>query len=380
MTVAPWDLFCRVIDNHGDVGVCWRLAADLASRGQPVRLWIDEPSALAWMAPEGAAGVSVLRWPGDGGDNASGDSDTTVGSAQRFEPGPVVIEAFGCELPPAFVAAMASMPKRPVWLDLEYLSAEDYVERSHRLPSPQTQGPGAGLVKHFFYPGFTAATGGLIRERRVDESASMNARDVFDAAAWLGRFGIERRSGERIVSLFCYEQPAFAALLDCLAEAPTLLLLTAGHAARQAAPWLADAGRAPRLRLVQLPRVSQADYDRLLGSSDLNFVRGEDSFVRAQWAGKPFIWQAYPQADRHHLVKVQAFLERHLDGVGDGLAAGIERLWSAWNGGAPPAALKLPASEPWRRLCVDWRSRLKAQPDLSSSLLRFAADLGATDG
>ena len=29
-----WDLFCRVIDNHGDLGVCWRLARDLAARGE----------------------------------------------------------------------------------------------------------------------------------------------------------------------------------------------------------------------------------------------------------------------------------------------------------------------------------------------------------
>ncbi|HEY0886111.1 MAG TPA: elongation factor P maturation arginine rhamnosyltransferase EarP, partial [Ramlibacter sp.] len=20
-----WDIFCKVIDNHGDIGVCWRL-------------------------------------------------------------------------------------------------------------------------------------------------------------------------------------------------------------------------------------------------------------------------------------------------------------------------------------------------------------------
>lgn len=369
MTVLPWDLFCRVIDNHGDVGVCWRLAADLASRGQPVRLWIDDPSALAWMAPQGAAGVAVHAWPSDG----PGDPGAFAG--QRFAPGPVVIEAFGCALPPAFVVAMAALPKRPVWLDLEYLSAEDYVERSHRLPSPQTHGPGAGLVKHFFYPGFTSRTGGLIRE-----PALAAEQDAFDASAWLGRFGIERRSDERIVSLFCYEQPAFASLLDRLAEAPTLLLLTPGHAARQAAPWLADPGRLPDLRLVQLPPLTQLDYDRLLWACDLNFVRGEDSFVRAQWAGKPFVWQAYPQADRLQLVKVQAFLERHLDGRGDELAAGIRRLWSAWNGGAAPVVLQLPASDPWSRLCIDWSNRLLAQSDLGSRLLRFAAEQARSNG
>jgi uncharacterized repeat protein (TIGR03837 family) len=120
-----WDLFCRVVDNYGDVGVCWRLAADLASRGQRVRLHVDDRSALAWMAPEGARGVEVLDWPAIG-----------------FVPGDVVVEAFGCELPEGVIAAMAARSRAPVWINLEYLSAETYVERSHRLPSPR-----AGLTK-----------------------------------------------------------------------------------------------------------------------------------------------------------------------------------------------------------------------------------------
>jgi len=60
-----WDLFCRVVDNFGDIGVCWRLAADLATRGDAVRLWCDDASALAWMAPDGAPGVDGLPL-GDG--------------------------------------------------------------------------------------------------------------------------------------------------------------------------------------------------------------------------------------------------------------------------------------------------------------------------
>jgi len=123
-----WDLFCRVIDNHGDVGVCWRLAADLAARGEPVRLWIDDASALRWMAPNGATGVTVLPWP-------TGDAPPGCGDA--------VIEAFGCELPESVLRQMAAAARPPVWINLEYLSAEPFVERAHRLPSPQSVGPGA---------------------------------------------------------------------------------------------------------------------------------------------------------------------------------------------------------------------------------------------
>ncbi len=62
--LAPlqWDIFCRVIDNFGDIGVCWRLATQLAGQGQQVRLWVDDASALQWMAPEGCPGVEVRAW------------------------------------------------------------------------------------------------------------------------------------------------------------------------------------------------------------------------------------------------------------------------------------------------------------------------------
>ena len=125
--VLRWAIFCQVIDNFGDIGVCWRLAADLAQRGHAVCLRVDDSAALAWMAPQGANGVQVLPY------------DAPWNDAQAPN---VVIEAFGCEAPPAYLLALA---QRPVPLiNLEYLSAEGYVERCHRLPSPILQGPGPG--------------------------------------------------------------------------------------------------------------------------------------------------------------------------------------------------------------------------------------------
>ncbi|MBV5345352.1 MAG: elongation factor P maturation arginine rhamnosyltransferase EarP, partial [Rhodoferax sp.] len=93
-----WDVFCRVIDNFGDVGVCWRLCADLANRGQRVRLWLDDLSALPWMAPgalEGQhANITVHRWL------ETMDSQ----GLQTLEPAQVWIEAFGCEIEPVFIS------------------------------------------------------------------------------------------------------------------------------------------------------------------------------------------------------------------------------------------------------------------------------------
>jgi uncharacterized repeat protein (TIGR03837 family) len=344
-----WDIYCRVIDNHGDVGVCWRLACDLAARGKNVRLWVDDASALAWMAPEGAPGVQVLPWPAH---------------AQDEEPGEVVIEAFGCDLPPFVVDRIAAMSVPPVWINLEYLSAEPFVERSHRVPSPQR----GGLRKWFYYPGFTERTGGLIREAGL-----LQRRQDFDAAAWLQANGLVPRADERVVSLFCYEQPALHALLKLLSQRPTLLLATAGHAARQVEHLLGPALQRGTLRAALLPALAQTDYDHLLWASDLNFVRGEDSFVRAQWAGQPFVWQIYPQAEGADALKLRAFLDRFLQAAHPTLAGCIRQTWAAWNGAALPWPTE-PDTAAWQRHCLAWRDALSRQGDLASQLIGFAAE------
>jgi uncharacterized repeat protein (TIGR03837 family) len=331
-----WDIFCRVIDNHGDLGVCWRLAADLAARGETVRLWVDDPLALTWMAPRGAHGVTVVRW---------------IEPLPDFEPGDVVIEAFGCDPPPAFVARMATT--RPVWINLEYLSAQSYVERSHGLPSPVGQGPGAGLTKHFYFPGFTPASGGLLR-----------GPDRSMPPPWPA-LGVAPGAGERCVSLFAYDDAPFDALFERLDERPTLLLVAAGRSQAPALATLA-AGRFGQLRSHALPWLSQLDYDRLLAACELNFARGEDSIVRAMWAGAPFVWHIYRQADGAHGPKLEALLDRM------GAAPAVRALWRAWNrlGDWLPA---LPPDEAWRRDCQQWRAGLAAQPDLGSRLLQFVA-------
>ncbi|MFG6459370.1 elongation factor P maturation arginine rhamnosyltransferase EarP [Roseateles sp. BYS96W] len=332
-----WEIFCRVIDNHGDLGVCWRLARDLARRGERARLWVDDVSALAWMAPQHPAGIEVRPWP-------AGDVDVV--------PGDVVIEAFGCDLPDPFVARMAARRPAPQWINLEYLSAEDYVERSHGLASPQFSGPGRGLTKHFFYPGFTPRTGGLLRE-----VALATQQASFDGAAWLAQHGWAPRPGERVVSLFAYANPALPALLQALSGRPTLLLACPG-------PLQAQVASGPNLRTIALPYLPQDDYDRLLWACDLNFVRGEDSFVRAQWAGKPFVWQIYPQHDDAHHAKLEAFMARAE------LPPAWRALWRGWNGLAPmPPALT--GLDEAAAHAPGWRSQLTAQPDLVTQLQGF---------
>jgi uncharacterized repeat protein (TIGR03837 family) len=345
-----WDVFCRVVDNLGDVGVCWRLAADLAQRGDTVRLVIDDASALAWMAPNGQTGVQVVPW------------SPAVAACQA--PADVVVEAFGCDLPSPYVQAMAQQRPRPVWLNLEYLSAEPYVQRSHGLPSPQAN----GLVKWFFYPGFYEGTGGLLLE------ATLPARQqVFDRHAWLATQGITLRAcvhgHERVVSLFCYDNPAVPEFLSQLAQPhqpPTLLLATPGHGQRLASTWLRSAP-AGRLRVHPLPWLTQADYDHLLWASDLNCVRGEDSLVRAIWAAKPLVWQAYVQSDGAHHAKVRAMLQAQA------ADPGVAAFWQVWNQlpGSSRQPLAIPELATWQLQVAAWGGRLAQQGDLASSLRRF---------
>lgn len=351
-----WDVFCRVIDNHGDLGVSWRMSADLAARGERARLWVDDASALAWMAPGGRDGVQVIPWSDPAPDLAPAD---------------VVIECFGCDPPARFVQRMAAMHPAPVWINLEYLSAEPYAERSHGLPSPVQVTPDRLLEKRFHFPGFTAASGGLLREPDLQ-----GARRDFDRDAWLRAQRIEPLRGERLVSLFCYANAALPALLGALASEPTLLLVTAGAAADEVDRAL-DAGlRRSALRVHKLPYLTLQDYDRLLWSCDLNFVRGEDSFVRAQWAGRPFVWQAYAQTDAAHLTKVDAFLDRFLAGADPGLDGPLRRLFHAWNASPGPFLSHgdaWPEASAWTAHCEAWREALCGQADLVTQLLRHVA-------
>jgi len=353
--LVQWDLFARLVDFHGDVGFAWRLASDLAARGVDVRLWLDDRSDLAWMAPGGAPAVTVAGWA----------------DASRAEPGDVVLETFGCGMPDDFLRRMGASLKRPPWIDVEYLSAEAYVERSHGLPSPRAEGPGAGLVEWYYYPGFTPATGGLLREPSWRE-----ARLRFDGEAWWSRADLHGdrrpRVGERAVSLFCYDNVGLGRLLTHLSMQPTVLYATAGVAARLVQAQVGAMDRFGELRIVTLPRLTQADYDRLLWSCDLNFVRGEDSFVRAQWAGAPFVWQAYPQHDGAHAAKVEAFLDRMLEAAPSPLASTVRGVFRAWNGlDSWPG--RWPNAADWCSHAVAWRESLAVQTDLTTRLLAFAA-------
>lgn len=353
-----WDIFCKVIDNYGDIGVCWRLTRQLAARGHGVRLWVDDASALTWMAPRDALkGIQLLPWDAP--------------SLPDLPHSDVLIEAFGCEIPPDRVAALCH--ERTHWINLEYLSAEPYVERSHGLPSPVLNGPLSALfgpssnrVKRFFYPGFTPATGGLLREPDL-----LQRQQRFDRAAWLSALGIPIQPNHQQISLFCYEPVALPDFLNQLAQQPTQLFVTAGRAT-QAVQACAQAFEASsKLRIHYLPYLNQDDYDHLLWACDLNFVRGEDSLARALWAARPgqdaslqsipFVWHIYPQHDDAHHAKLQAFL-RWMQAP-----ASLRAFHEVWNGLSSGALISIEIAE-WCKAAQHAHERLLTQSDLLTQL------------
>lgn len=376
LTPRPrWDIFCRVIDNYGDIGVCWRLARQLADEhGLAVRLWVDDLNSLQPLNPEIDAalaaqishGVEVRHWT----------DDFSISDFAAIEVADVVIEAFACELPPSYQAAMAMREPKPVWLNLEYLSAEAWVDGCHGLPSPH---PRLGLAKYFFFPGFMPATGGLLREREL-----LQQRDAWQAHAATARQALglpAAASDEALVSLFCYDTAPIEDLLAAwqASASPVRCLLPQGKALARVAAYfktaalgVGDVIARGSLSLHVLPFMPQQDYDRLLWSCDCNFVRGEDSFVRAQWAAKPMLWQIYPQQENAHRPKLDAFLDRYCIGLPADAAAVLRAFHHGWNGHGGLCWNDLLAHMPVLKAhAAAWARQLSAQTDLAAKLVIF---------
>lgn len=377
LTTAPartLALFCKVVDNYGDIGICWRLARQLQhEHAVAVTLWVDDlvsfrricPAVDTGLDTQQINGVTVRHWRDQEGVFVAPD----VAS--------IVIEFFGCDIPPAYIRAMAQCTPRPVWLNLEGLTAETWVEGCHTLSSPH---PSMSLTKYFFFPGFTSRTGGLLAESGLERQRRAFQNDAGGMASFLAQFGVTAAEMSSLkVSLFCYPQAPVAELFAAWqrhAQAVTCLVpegvaSAAVEAFLGQAPTVGASATHGALTVRVLPFVPQPDYDRLLWACDLNFVRGEDSFVRAQWAARPFIWHIYPQDENLHHVKLNAFLQvcagatGHLKalslGWNDAAAIDWTAIWPAFAADMPEIAEK----------AVDWQRQMLANGDLCSNLLKF---------
>jgi len=378
------DIFCRVIDNFGDIGVTWRLVRQLHHEHEwRIRLWVDNLSSFQGLEPrvsmaatQNIDGIDIIHWP----------------HATDFTPAPIVIATFSCDLPDPYIENMRAQHNHPtarpesLWINLEYLSAEGWVEGCHGLPSLRAD----GLSSHFFFPGFTQHTGGLLRE-----SALITQRDIWQTdrvaqRAFLEKLGLSQaavaalfpamrnKPAARLVNLFCYDNAPVAALIRVLrADArQTVLLIPEGIHPQY------SSGQQGQLFIERVPFLPQTEYDKVLWSADLNFVRGEDSIVRGLWAGKPLIWQIYPQTESTHLVKLRAWLAQ------TGFPEDVCKVMLHWNpesaqidsvatgdsaefGHALQRQLKPENFHVWQQHAHRFCTRQTAQTDLACTLTTF---------
>jgi uncharacterized repeat protein (TIGR03837 family) len=376
------DLFCRVVDNLGDIGVCWRLARHLANDcGVFVRLWVDDWVSFSRLEP---------RLTLDGGPQTI-DKVLVHQWRDPFETGfyegaaDIVVEAFACNLPRNVIAKMVARSTPPVWIDLEYLSAENWVEDCHALPSIH---PETGLQKTLFFPGFTKKTGGLIREYSLIEARNTFQSSKNEQNIWRKRVKLPE-CDENILdmSLFCYKTAPISSLFDQLSGStrPVRLFVPEGVASEAVLAWCGRAALSAgdsvskgSLILCAVPFLSQTDYDRLLWTCQLNFVRGEDSLVRAIWAGRPLIWNIYRQEEGSHIPKLAAFLSKYSQNLGPEERERLADFHTMWNeegqlrnGSWGRFLGHLPALEKTTRL---WADDLGKYPTLAEALLAFCSE------
>lgn len=349
-TALHWDIFCRVIDNFGDIGVSWRLARRLAlDFKHPVRLMVDHLPALAQLEPD------YLSYSEPATQHAPIQVIVWTNPPPFLEPAPCVLEAFGCALPPDYQAHMPAHTK--AWFNLEYFSAEPWVTDCHALYSPAAN----GLAKQFVFPSTLPGTGGLICEPALSAARAQFLRDADERARWAQQWHIPLPSPQRLnILLFGYENAALADLLNALQQnkaLPVTLYIPEGRLLRS----VAEAINQPELMAGQthhqgnlslhvLPFLPQSQFDRLLWLCDINFVRGEDSLIRALWAGKPLIWHIYPTDDHAHWAKLDALLDSLSSGLSPASSTAWRRLNHAWN----QQTLSLD----------DWQQFTKALPEL----------------
>jgi hypothetical protein len=292
MLFPDLDIFCTVVDNYGDVGFSYRFARSYQERHPQtqVRLFVDKPEALKKiMDPVAAKNFSQLHiYPFI-------DIPTTAA--------PLVIETFGSNIPEAYIEKMKTDTK--LWINIEYLSAENWITTVHGQASPQNN---PGLKKLFYMPGFSAKTGGVLTDFTAAVTATTNT-----------------------ISVFTYRQD-FSVLLKNLPPSRLLIFDTYAQDILSL-----QQNQFPQHTFIMQPFVTQDAYDTILAESKLNLVRGEESLVRAILSGKPFLWQAYPQDNDHQLVKIDAFLEIFKQYFAEPTLFAVYRtIMRSWNGDMTP--------------------------------------------
>lgn len=309
-------LTCKVIDFFGDIGVAWRIAKQLkVDFNIEVHLLVDDlvttkrliPSIDLSLQKQTINGINICHY------------DFSEDSTSLPPPPDFVFNLFNIDLPHSYKTLIKR--KKSKYIAIEYLSAEPWVDNFHLKPSIDPQ---SGLIKTYFYPGFTNQTGGLIREKGL-----FLRREAFDQSR--RKKLIQSLGGDPnlySISLFYYPIQKIEVFLDVIdhINKPAQFFIP---------QYLFDLLKLKNnyqfIHIIPYPFLNHDDFDNLLWSCDLNFVRGEDSWTRAIWAGKPFIWQPYIQENNIHLIKLKAFLKRYYEACDQDLSEILIKMHDDWS-------------------------------------------------
>ncbi|MBR1612753.1 MAG: elongation factor P maturation arginine rhamnosyltransferase EarP [Succinivibrio sp.] len=342
------DVFCDVIDNYGDAGVCLRLCRDLCNKKLQVRLFCNNLSALSKIKnskDDDIDNLSIYKWP------SKKELENFV-----YESSDVVIQAFSTRLPEIIFNKIKE--KKSLVINLEYLTAERFADDCHKLPSFSD-----GYQSYFFFPGFTNKTGGVTIE---DEFIKKLNKQITKTS----------------VTLFSYENENIKDVVDSLKNLDFLIdiYIFEGRALnnfnnlykKNMVP--GDNFKDKNICFIAKQMVSQDEYDELLINSYINLVRGEDSIVRAMLTGRPFLWHIYFQEENAHKDKINALFDRMKEVVDDNEGIEIFREINLnYNNFGNKKILKDLHLNITRieKICKKWQQHLLSLGSLSDNLLTF---------
>lgn len=311
MELKTLDIFCEIIDNYGDIGVVYRTAKELQKifPESKIRVFLNRLDEFKKINSQ------VLDLPSQNIDGIEYITfDYLRDNANELLTAQVIIEAFGCQIPKEYMEI--AYDNSELLINLEYLSAEDWIEDFHLQSSPLGRGK---LKKVFFMPGFTEKSGGVIADSNyLERIQRVLENKEFYEKKYLS--DIEDRENKIIGTLFSYEKNFTPLLEDLKKLDKDVVILAMGEKTQDSLRKILknfsiedfrNSLKYGKIEIRFLNFLNQEEYEELINIVDFNFVRGEDSFIRAVLTGKPYMWHIYCQEEYAHMDKIEGFLDKY---------------------------------------------------------------------
>lgn len=311
MELKTLDIFCEIIDNYGDIGVVYRTAKELQKifPKSKIRVFLNRLDEFKKINSQ------VLDLPSQNIDGIEYITfDYLRDNANELLTAQVIIEAFGCQIPEEYMEI--AYDNSELLINLEYLSAEDWIEDFHLQSSPLGRGK---LKKVFFMPGFTEKSGGVITDSNyLERIQRVLENKEFYEKKYLS--DIEDRENKIVGTLFSYEKNFTPLLEDLKKLDKDVVILAMGEKTQDSLRKILknfsiedfrNSLKYGKIEIRFLNFLNQEEYEELINIVDFNFVRGEDSFIRAVLTGKPYMWHIYCQEEYAHMDKIEGFLDKY---------------------------------------------------------------------